>query len=247
MSGGEIAWLAKDLSAWSGRIVTFGESAGATVRATQVVDRGFDGTTAEVATPAGPLHLAVPLPGRAHLMNVLAAVAVALEFDIAAPVIESRVLSLRPVARRGTVTPLAGGGRLVDDSYNASPAAMQAMLASLGATSGAGRRVAVLGEMLELGAAARVLHADCGRAAARAGVDELVVIGGPAADGLVDGAVQGGIARARVHRFADSAEAADAVTRVVRAGDLVLVKGSRGTRMDLIADRLLAGADGAGA
>jgi UDP-N-acetylmuramoyl-tripeptide--D-alanyl-D-alanine ligase len=239
--------VTRHLAAWSGRIVTFGESAGAAVRASRIVDRGFDGTTAEVATPAGPLHLAVPLAGRAHLMNVLAAVAIALEFDIAAPVIESRVLSLRPVARRGTVTPLAGGGRLVDDSYNASPAAMQAMLASLGATSGAGRRVAVLGEMLELGDAARTLHADCGRAAAKAGVDELVVIGGPAADGLTDGALQGGMARARLHRYADSAAAADAIARIVKAGDLVLVKGSRGTRTDLVVDRLLARAEGAGA
>jgi UDP-N-acetylmuramoyl-tripeptide--D-alanyl-D-alanine ligase len=133
---------------------------------------------------------------------------------------------------------LPNGVRLVDDSYNASPSAVRAMLAALAATPVTGRRVAVLGEMLELGASSRALHESCGRAVADAGVDELVVIGGPAADGVVDGAVAGGLVRARVHRFADSASAVAEVPHFVRGGDLVLVKGSRGTRTDLVADGL---------
>ena len=136
------------------------------------------------------------------------------------------------------MTRLSNGVRLVDDSYNASPAAMRAMLAALAATPATGRRVAVLGEMLELGGSSRALHETCGRAAAEAGVDELIVIGGSSADGLVDGAVAAGLVRARVHRFADSASALADVPRLVRGGDLVLVKGSRGTRTDLVADRL---------
>jgi UDP-N-acetylmuramoyl-tripeptide--D-alanyl-D-alanine ligase len=74
--------------------------------------------------------------------------------------------------------------------------------------------------------------------AAAAHVDELVVVGGPAADGLAAGAVAAGLAADRVHRFASSTDAAGAVAGLVRGGDLVLIKGSRGTRMDVVADRL---------
>ncbi len=224
-----------------GRLVTFGEQAAATVRATAVTDRGFDGTVADVQTPAGQVRLSVPLAGRSQLMNVLAATAVALELGVSLDAIASRVAALRPVARRGAIATRADGVRIIDDSYNASPAAVDAMLASLRATPVSGRRVAVLGEMLELGARARELHAACGRAAARAGVDLLVVVGGSPADGVVDGAVAAGLASDRVHRFTDSTSARDAVAALVRQGDLVLVKGSRGTRTDLIVDRLTSG------
>ena len=152
----------------------------------------------------------MPLAGRAQLSNVLAATAVALEFGVPLQDIVARVETLAPVARRGAITTLPTGARLVDDSYNASPAAVAAMLAALAATPTSGRRIAVLGEMLELGDQAIALHDACGRAAARAGVDELVVIGGPSAEGLVTGAVSAGLDRARIHRFADSASAADA-------------------------------------
>ena len=224
-----------------GRRLTFGTSAHADIRAAAIVDAGFDGTSADVDTPRGVVKLDVALPGRVQLMNVLAGVALGVNFDVPLDAIADRVRTLRPVARRGALHPLANGARLADDSYNASPAAMTAMLATLAATRVAGRRIAVLGEMRELGDAARKLHDDCGRAAAEAGVDELVVIGGPAADGLADGAADAGLPRMRIHRFATSEEAADAVPAFVGPSDLVLVKGSRGTRTDIVADRLRAG------
>jgi UDP-N-acetylmuramoyl-tripeptide--D-alanyl-D-alanine ligase len=223
---------------FTGRLVTFGEDARATVRATQVVDRGFDGTTARVLTPSGELQLEVRLAGRGQLANVLAGAAVALHFGVPPATIEARVPALRPVPRRAESTALDWGVRLVDDSYNASPAAVRMMLAALAATATSGRRIAVLGEMHELGPASRALHQACGQAAAAAGVDELIVVGGPDADGLADGANAGGLPRSRVHRFADSRAAAAAVTHLVKRGDVVLVKGSRATRLDVIADRL---------
>jgi UDP-N-acetylmuramoyl-tripeptide--D-alanyl-D-alanine ligase len=230
--------VAAHVAASTARQVTFGESVHATVRAVDIVDRGFDGTSARVTTPAGELRLAVPLAGRAQLMNVLAAVAVAVEFEIPTRDIEARVAALVPVPRRGAVSLLAPGARLVDDSYNASPAAVLAMLSALAATPTSGRRIAVLGEMRELGESSRALHEQCGRAAVSAGVDELVAVGGDAAMGLADGALAAGLDPAHVHRFATSEEAASAVTRLVRAGDLVLVKGSRATRTDIVSDRL---------
>ena len=218
------------------RVVTFGEHRDATVRAAAVEDRGLDGTAVAVHLPGSQVTLDVALPGRVHLSNILAAVAVAWVFDVPAADIEGRVQTIQPVARRGASRRLADGTRVVDDSYNASPVAVQGMLSALARTPTAGRRVAVLGEMLELGALARELHDTCGRAAA--GVDVLVAIGGPDAEAYGNGAIAAGLPRARVHRYRTSAEAADAIGRIVVPGDLVLVKGSRGTRTDLVADRL---------
>ncbi|HEX5216514.1 MAG TPA: UDP-N-acetylmuramoyl-tripeptide--D-alanyl-D-alanine ligase [Vicinamibacterales bacterium] len=233
------ALVMRHVAGAAGRIVTFGESAKADVRATKVVDRGFEGTTADVVTPAGPVSLTVPLAGRAQLGNVLAAIAVATAFHVDLAEIAERVAALRPVARRGALSSLPRGVRVVDDSYNASPAAVQAMLATLASTPTTGRRIAVLGEMLELGDASRDLHEACGRAAAAAGISELVVIGGAATLGTLAGAILGGMHGAHIRQFPTSADAAPVVASLVQPGDLVLVKGSRGTRTDIVADRLL--------
>jgi UDP-N-acetylmuramoyl-tripeptide--D-alanyl-D-alanine ligase len=220
------------------RATTFGEASDADIRATDVMDRGFEGTSARVLTPAGPLRLDVPLPGRAHLHNVLAAVAVAVELDVDRERIRAKVAGLRPVARRGAMVRLANGTRVVDDSYNASPAAVRAAISALSATQTHGRRVLVLGDMLELGDQSRALHQACGRAVAEAGIDVFVAIGGADAKAAADAAVAHGVPADRVHHFPDSATAAPAVAALVQAGDLVLIKGSRGTRTDLVADRL---------
>lgn len=235
------ALIAARIGGFAGRTVTFGVSAAADLRATNVVDHGFDGTSADVALCGGPqFAIAVPLPGRANLMNALAASVVALDMGVSANDIGARLAGMRAVSRRGEVTSLPTGIRVVDDSYNASPAAMQQSLASLLATP-ATRRVAVLGEMRELGALSAALHAECG-AAAEAAADVLVAIGGSDADALADGAARAGLAGKHILRFADSTTAADAIHSIVRAGDLVLIKGSRGTRTDIVADRLKGGA-----
>jgi UDP-N-acetylmuramoyl-tripeptide--D-alanyl-D-alanine ligase len=218
--------------------VLFGERHDADVRAVRVHDRGVEGTTVDVDSRVGRLELDIALPGRGQVWNVLAATAVALEFGVPPSSIVARARTLTPVDRRGAVTLLPNGVRLVDDSYNASPAAVQMMLEALAATPTAGRRIAVLGEMLELGEWSWALHETCGRAAAGTPVNALVAIGGDAADGLVAGALAGGLPSQAIHRFADSASAAPHVAALVQPGDLVLVKGSRGTRTDLVADRL---------
>jgi len=232
--------VSKHTQRFAGRLVTFGTDEAATVRATDVDDRGFEGTTATVATPAGTVRLELNLPGRAHLMNVLAAMAVATEYGVPPATISQTVRAARPVARRGSMTTLRSGARIVDDTYNASPAAVQTMLQALKVTPGATRRIAILGEMLELGESALALHEACGRAAAESGVDVLVAVGGPSADGFIAGAKAHGLTDARLVRFADSASACGPVAALIQPGDLVLIKGSRGTRMDLIADALVA-------
>jgi UDP-N-acetylmuramoyl-tripeptide--D-alanyl-D-alanine ligase len=233
--------IVRHARAFPGRVITFGFDAAAMIRARDVHDRGFDGTSAVFETPAGSWPVQLKLPGRAHLMNALAVTAVAIECGVRPASIAARLAEARPVLRRGSEFSTAAGARVIDDTYNASPAAMEAMLAALAATPTTGRRVAVLGEMLELGESARALHDACGRAAVHAGVDVLVAIGGPAADGFVTGAKATGLPDAQIYRFADSASATAPVVSIVKGGDVVLVKGSRGTRTDLVADALQAG------
>ncbi|HXT71421.1 MAG TPA: UDP-N-acetylmuramoyl-tripeptide--D-alanyl-D-alanine ligase [Vicinamibacterales bacterium] len=223
-----------------GRVVTFGFSEASAVRAEGFDDRGFEGTTATVTTTRGQVRVELSLPGRAQLMNVLAAIAVAVEYGVDLERIPAAVAAARPVARRGAIHVTSSGARIVDDTYNASPEAVHATLQALAATPNAVRRIAVLGEMRELGDRAFDLHEACGRAAYDAGVDILVAVGGPAADGLVAGARAAGMAQARILRFADAPSACASVAALLRRGDLVLVKGSRGTRMDIVADALVA-------
>ena len=102
------------------------------------------------------------------------------------------------------------------------------------------RRVAVLGEMLELGDHSAALHEEVGRAAAGAGVELLLAVGGAPAKALAGAAIAAGMPAAAVHYFATSEAAADAADTLVRAGDLVLVKGSRGVKTDRVVDRLKA-------
>jgi UDP-N-acetylmuramoyl-tripeptide--D-alanyl-D-alanine ligase len=220
------------------RVATFGIETDADVSAWEVEDRGTRGTRATVVAAAGSMTLDLPLIGRGHLANALAATAVALQFDVPLDAIAARLRHARAADRRGAVHALRDGVVLIDDSYNSNPQALARMLEALAATPADGRRVAVLGEMLELGDQAVALHRACGRAAAAAGLSRLVTVGGPAALALADAAVRAGLAVSAVEHVATSQEAADRMGGVVSAGDVVLVKGSRGTRTDLVADRL---------
>jgi len=231
--------IAARLDRFRGRVVTFGIEQAADVRATAVVDRGVDGMRARVTTPRGEAEIATPLVGRANLANVLAAAAVAIEFGVPLTEIAAKAATLQPASHRGEVVRLAGGVTVIDDSYNANPTATRRALDVL-AASPAPRRVAVLGEMLELGDRAPSLHAEIGRAVAHARIDVLYTVGGPPARAMSDAATAAGMPPANVRFFATSDEAAEATAALVGDGDLVLVKGSRGVRTDRVVERLKA-------
>jgi UDP-N-acetylmuramoyl-tripeptide--D-alanyl-D-alanine ligase len=223
---------------FAGRTLTFGVSDGADVRASRVGHRGLDGMAATVTTPAGTIEIETPLLGTGNLLNLLAATAVAVEMGVPAVAIASRAASMKPAAHRGELLRLPGGITLVDDSYNSSPAALKRSLETIAAATGSARKIAVLGEMLELGAHAERLHAECGRAAADAGLELLIAVGGNPARTLADAARSAGMAASAVVHVATSADAAELAMQRVRPGDLVLVKGSRGIRTDVVVDRL---------
>ena len=223
---------------FAGRTRTFGVSDDADYRASGVQHRGLDGMAATVTTPQGEAFIETPLLGTGNLLNLLAAAAVAVEMGVPLAAIVERAATVTPAARRGELLRLPGGITLIDDSYNSSPAALKKSLETIEASTGSARKIAVLGEMLELGAHADRLHAECGRAAAAAGLDLLIAVGGDAAGRLAAAAREAGMAASAVSHVATSAEAADLAQQKVRPGDLVLVKGSRGIRTDLVVDRL---------
>lgn len=223
---------------FTGRVVTFGFDARADVRAADIKDRGVEGTTARVHTPAGTAVFDVPLVGRGNLQNVLAAIAVALEFNVPVEALVQRAAALRPAKHRGERVALRDGVLLVDDSYNSSPSALRRTLEAVGRDRAHARKVAVLGEMLELGPFSEALHEECGRAAADCGLAAIVVVGGPAARRLAEAAIDGGIPDDAVRYVERSEDALGLLPWLVTAGDLVLVKGSRGIRTDLVVDRL---------
>ena len=136
---------------------------------------------------------------------------------------------------RGEELPLPGGGLLINDAYNANPVSMRAALAHLAAVAGARRRVAILGDMAELGTGGPGYHEELGREVARHGVEALLAVG-ELARGYLDGA-----AGVPLRRWAPDAEAAAAeATDLVEAGDCVLVKASRAVGLERVADALAA-------
>jgi UDP-N-acetylmuramoyl-tripeptide--D-alanyl-D-alanine ligase len=136
---------------------------------------------------------------------------------------------------RGEERALPGGGLLINDAYNANPVSMRAALAHLAATAGNRRRVAILGEMTELGPDAPVFHAEVGRELSAYGVEALLAVG-QLAHGYVDNAT--GVPRTRW--AADADEAAEAAAELVQPGDCVLVKASRAVGLERVAETLAA-------
>jgi UDP-N-acetylmuramoyl-tripeptide--D-alanyl-D-alanine ligase len=175
------------------------------------------------------LDLELGFRARHHRKNALAAVAAALAIGVR----PSGRLEAPLAALRGERVTLPGGAVIINDCYNASPLSMRAALDDLAAQAPSGRRIAVLGDMLELGAEELALHREVGGAAAAAGVDVLVTVG-PRAVAMLD-AFDG-----ESYAVADAAEAAALAGELLESGDLVLVKGSRGVGLEVVAEALAA-------
>jgi UDP-N-acetylmuramoyl-tripeptide--D-alanyl-D-alanine ligase len=235
-NGGDPRVMAR-AARFAGRTVTFDLDRAADVSATRIESRGIHGMAADVSTSEGAVRLETPLVGRGNLANVLAGLAVGLDAGVPLDAMAARAATLTPPAHRGEVRALASGVTVIDDAYNANPLAVERALEVLAGTM-APRRVAVLGEMLELGPDSAALHARVGRAAATAGVALLVSVGGEAARGFGRGASEAGMPATAIRHAETSDEAAAMVAELVRAGDVVLVKGSRGVRLERVVDRL---------
>src|SRR5271157_661861 len=212
--------VAKFREAHPGRSVTFGFSEGAEVRATN-----FDGARFRAAG----VDFEMGMAGRHAVMNLLAAIAVARVFEIAPERLRDAVRSFTVGGMRGERLE-HNGVAIWNDCYNANPEAMQSMIDVLRQTP-ARRRIAVLGEMLELGRAGPELHRQVGRYAAEHGIDLLIGVRGSAHE-MIDAAVGAGLPANAAYFFEDPAEAGDFVRQAARPGDAILFKGSRGVRVE---------------
>lgn len=207
-----------------GLVLTFGFSERADVRA-EDVSFGAEGSRFRV----GNVWFECPLPGRHGVMNVLAALAVARLFGLPLERLRDAVRKLEAGGMRGRRL-MHRGVLILDDCYNSNPEALRAMLETLAATP-ARRRIAVLGEMLELGRWAEALHREAGRRVVECGVDVLVGIRG-AARYLVEEAVRAGMPPGAAFFFEDPVEAGRFLRGLLREGDAVLFKGSRGVQVE---------------
>jgi UDP-N-acetylmuramoyl-tripeptide--D-alanyl-D-alanine ligase len=177
----------------------------------------------------------LPVLGRLAVHNALAAAAVAAAVGMELEAIAAGLGGGWSVEHRGAVV-RAGGVALVDDSYNASPGSVRAALELLAGLPG--RRIAVLGEMLELGPAHEDGHRSVGRAAA-AVVDHLVVVG-DGARAIAEAARAAGLPTDRLTTVGDRAAARSVLVDLLRPGDVVLVKASRGVALDVLVAELAA-------
>ena len=198
-------------------------------RIEDVEDRGLLGCRFRLVLPDGEAEVEMNLPGQHQAENLLAAAAAASAFGVRAEQVAATAPELMVPEHRGRMIAIGDGISLVDDSYNASPLAVRRLLELLARAPG--RRVAVLGEMYELGDLAEAAHRDAGTEAAAA-CDLLVAVGGADAGLIADGAREAGQSNESVHLVEDADRAAELLRRVLRPGDVVLVKGSRGVGLD---------------
>jgi UDP-N-acetylmuramoyl-tripeptide--D-alanyl-D-alanine ligase len=215
------------------KVLRFGLEQPADVGA-DIVEQRVDGSRFVLSTPQGDAEVALPLPGRHNIANALAATAVALALQVPLDTIVAGLEQVPGVAGRLRRETMAGGWTLIDDSYNANPSSMAAAIDTL--LLAGGERWLVLGDMAELGADARALHADIGARARERGVDRLFAVG-PLGVATVEAFGADGA------HFDDKATLIAALQAQLHAGVTCLVKGSRSAGMEQVVAALGGNAD----
>lgn len=224
---------------WSGRLLSFGLSAAADVRAEEIVSSPH-GTAFMLLLPSGQrARVQLPWLGEHNVRNALAAAAAAHSLGADCAQISAGLRQARPAAMRFEIGTIPPGVTVVNDAYNANPASMRAALAAFAQLPAASRRALVLGDMLELGTAAPSEHHELGRAAARTAPALLLAVGA-FAERVAAGARAGGLDKAAVWTAPDTEAAALLLAGWLRPGDLFLLKGSRGVALERILDHLRA-------
>ncbi len=223
-------------NAFAGRTLTFGLGEAAEVRATNV-----ELTLDQAHFNVGSARFTTALAGRHGVRNVLAGIAVGKVLGISPEQMVEAAETLRPAAMRGERF-WHDGALIFNDCYNSNPDAARAMLDVL-RDSPAERRIAVLGEMLELGSWTEPLHRDVGTYVAAQGIPVLIGIRG-AARQMVEAAKLAGLSDRTALFFESPEEAGDFVRSIVKPGDAVLFKGSRGTRVERALERVVGVAAG---
>jgi UDP-N-acetylmuramoyl-tripeptide--D-alanyl-D-alanine ligase len=223
---------------FTGRVIKYGTTIGADVSAENVQSRGAEGSELDVVVAGTRQHARLPLVGGHNVLNALAAVSVAIACSMKVPEAVAALSTLKPADKRGQVLQL-GNITVINDCYNSNPMALRAMVDALSAMKAA-RRIVVAGEMLELGPAGEALHRESGSHMGEKKIDVLIGVRG-LAHALVAGAKQAGT---RAEFVATPEEAGEWLARETRDGDVVLLKASRGVKLERALETWQAKRDG---
>lgn len=219
------------------RVVTFGFSEKAEVRASNLTMDDAGCPSFDISADGQKARVRLSAPGEHNARNALAAVAASLRFDVPITRAADALRSCELPEMRMNVSNTADGITVVDDTYNASPASMAAALRLMRTLRG-NRKVAVLGDMLELGDQSESAHREVGELAVEYGAELLVTVG-ERAKLIAEGARSAGLGADQVKSFAQSDEVVESLKPMLTRGDVVLLKGSRAMKMERIVEGLL--------
>ena len=219
-----------------GKVFFFGDSAGVDIRALNIRPAGrmmcFDAEMGETRFEA-----CLPLPGRHNVHNALAAIGAGWVLGLSVSEIRRGLESVVLSGGRGEIVDLKGI-TVINDTYNANPASMRAALNALVQVAGPRRKIAVLGNMLELGELSKAGHDQVGEAVFSAGVNYLLTVGG-LARWIAAGAREKGLRAGNIKECATTEEAVVILKDLCVPGDVILIKGSRSMRLEKICEALL--------
>jgi len=224
---------------FTGKSVTYGVKSAAAFKIQQIQDLGLAGTAFTVRHAQHDFDFVLPMLGQHNVANAIAAIAVGAMHEVSWDQMREAIGEMKPERMRGEVIKFREGFVVVDDSYNSNPRALTEVIRFLARLQGFQRKILVAGEMLELGPEGAELHRECGREAARAGLSLLIAVQGQARE-LLEGARQAKMDLAGMKYVRDSVQAGDLLARTVQKGDVILIKGSRGVKLDQVINTLRA-------
>ena len=216
---------------WQGKQITFGWKQGADVSAREVRKAGPVGIAFRLRAGQEERQVRLQVSGEHNLYNALAAAAVSLAYGADLESIGQGLESFRGVSGRFEIHTLQNGAHLIDDTYNANPVSVREALKTLKGLRGGGDSAVILGDMLELGSKAGAWHRKIGRVIAETGVKSLLLMGEHGRE-TAAGAMEGGMTAARILFFESPEQVRDHLQSLLKAGDWVLVKGSRKMKME---------------
>lgn len=219
------------------RTIYYGMEEENDLRAYNIMSSGERGTYFDIMIQGKEYRVHVPVPGLHHVLNALAAIAAGLELKVPMERIISGIAHFSLGNMRQNIM-VHNGCKIINDAYNASPNSMEAAINVLRDIRGSGRTMAILGDMLEMGDWAQGAHNEVGRFAFSAGIDYIITVGDLARN-IAKGAKEAGMSPNRVYSFDTNEVAAQFLKKMIGQGDVILVKGSRGMKMEEIVNLLL--------
>jgi UDP-N-acetylmuramoyl-tripeptide--D-alanyl-D-alanine ligase len=219
-------------------VTLYGLSDACTVRAENIEVDAMSRASFDLIAGEGTIQVSLSVPGRHNVYNALAAAAVGLHLGVPLDRLSDALCAATVSAMRMEVFTSADGVTVINDAYNANPVSMQAAVLTLAEMDSASRRIAVLGDMAELGSLTELAHFRIGESVARLPIDELVSVG-PRARHIADGARAEGMPADRIHSCETAEEAAEVLRGTVGHNDAVLVKASRVMGLESVVEEIV--------